>query len=259
MNASWSKLDCAEVERLVPWFLDDELENVQVVGLEEHLGACSRCSGMLNRQAKLRVAVQEAGQRVVAPGRLRRNIKELLKEEKNEGLRRWNLVTVATAAAAVLLFAVWPLGEEAEQGEFKQFMAHHARNLPMDVAGTSVQEVKRYLGANLPFVPRVPVLKTKEPGFGGRVTRINNRDAAYMHYTLPRGRLSVFVYPGAQRLGGDRGAVQIMGGQKAHLQKIQGYTMVRWVRDGLVYSVVTDLSEPDLFGQEGYLHNLSWR
>jgi anti-sigma factor (TIGR02949 family) len=257
-----TSMSCDEVRACLTWLVDDELDASQTLTMEQHLQGCRECSGTLEAQRRLGEVLKEASRKQRAPVRLAQKVRTLVKKKKPSvwfwpALPRWSLALVG--AAALVLFGVFGQNRGQSELEVNQLMAHHARNLPMDVVASNPQEVKRYLGSYLPFVPRLPALTQEASNFGGRVTRINNRDTAYLHYSLPRGRLSVFVYQAApSELQAKPSSYTIGGGQRVHLQRLRGYTVIRWVRDGLTYSMISDLSEPELFGAEGYLKNLRW-
>ena len=66
--------NCYDFERLIPWFLDDELDPEQSVELEAHVASCVACRERLARQGliattddpddrrRLRVMLTEAGE-----------------------------------------------------------------------------------------------------------------------------------------------------------------------------------------------------
>ena len=69
-----SAMDCEESRRLIPFFLDDELDAEQSLLMEVHVAACDACQKELQQEGELRLALRRAAQRVVAPQSLRRRI-----------------------------------------------------------------------------------------------------------------------------------------------------------------------------------------
>jgi anti-sigma factor (TIGR02949 family) len=62
-----SAMDCEEARRLIPFFLDDELDAEQSLLMEVHVSACENCQKELQQEGELRLALRRAAQRVVAP------------------------------------------------------------------------------------------------------------------------------------------------------------------------------------------------
>jgi anti-sigma factor RsiW len=129
----------------------------------------------------------------------------------------------------------------------------------MDVVTADIGQVQKYFTEKLPFAVRLPRLSSENapaPNLGGRVTQINSHDAAYVRYELPRGRVSVFVYeaPGSslREMAPLNKPLYKIRGENVQLQRVRGFTTMRWTRDGLVYSVVTDLPEGELLNFPGF-------
>ena len=74
-------------------------------------------------------------------------------------------------------------------------IVHPVISAPMDVIAGNVSQVQEYFNGKLPFAVRLPeVPQPLLKSLGGRVTHLRDRDAAYVRYDMPRGRVSVFVY-----------------------------------------------------------------
>ncbi|MBC7793607.1 MAG: hypothetical protein H7Z43_07850 [Clostridia bacterium] len=78
---------------------------------------------------------------------------------------------------------------------------------------------------------------------GGRVIDLSNREAAYVRYDLPRGRMSVFVYPENHNIESEVAPQYRVGERRIAFRQVRGYTAAQWHAQGLIYSVVTDLPE----------------
>ena len=240
-------MKCDEVMRAIPWLLDDELESTQALELESHLATCAACRGVYEHEGRLRLLVRRAGDGIHAPPALRHRIRDLLDLEvrRSNGIRQ---LVPAFAAVAILAAFIWrgAGGGISWAPEVDEAAARHALSLPMDVVAADVGQVQSFFNDKLPFAVHVPrVTAAPVAMLGGRITQIHNRDAAYLRYDVPRGRLSVFVYEDPRPEMNEGAVYYQIGNQHVQLQRVRGYTVARWRQSGLVYSLVTDLPEAE--------------
>lgn len=239
-------LPCEEVKGAIPWLLDDELDPAHAIEIEAHLQECSSCRAVLEREGRMRVLLRRTAEEVRAPESLRRRVLATLQHERRRqhvAYRVWP----AAMAAAVLLSFVWQgsTGALADE-DLEEAAVRHARHLPMDVVAGELDQVQRYFDGKLPFAVRVPQFVRNEPvsiQLGGRVVNLSNQDAAYVHYDLPRGRVSLFVYPEARAGSSELAPLYRMGARRMVIRHVRGYSAAKWRANGLVYSVVSDLPE----------------
>ncbi len=239
-------LSCDEARRAVTWLLDDEIEPTQMLELEEHLNGCEECRAALEHEATLRDTLRRAAAVVVAPPRLRRRVRELLDREERRRLP-WVQYWPAAAAAAIFIALIVKGSTTPPLPELDEAALRHARDLPLDVVAADVAQVQRYFVGKLPFAVQLPhINEAPVQLLGGRVTHVRDREAAYVRYQMPRGRMAVFVYedPGV-RLS-EVEPLYRLGRQRMVVQQVRGYTVARWRTGGLVYSVVTDLPAQEL-------------
>jgi len=257
MPGDFELLPCEEVEQAIPWLLDDELDPDHTRDIERHLGGCVSCRATLEAEGRLRLALRRAADSMAAPARLRRRLHEAMEQERVRSSamsRRWPAVAAAAILLAFLIQGAW--GDSPE--DLQEAAARHARNLPMDVVASSVSEVQDYLSSKLPFAvhlprPAAPLSQYEQPAvMGGRITQIANRDAAYVRYETPRGRVSMFVYEGQDTPMLEPGPSYRMGNERVFVKRVRGYTTLRWHRDGLVYSLVADLPEREVLELGGF-------
>lgn len=240
-------MDCGEALRLLPFYLDDELHGLENDRLEHHLQRCGECAAQLEGEGRLRVALRQASETIHAPDRLRRRLDEALELERrrtHRGYRAWP----AVAAALILGAFVWR-GALINHGDNLQEAAlRHSHDLPMDVVAADMGAVQRYLSTKLPFALHLPNrLEEAAQSLGGRVTKLGDRQTAYVRMDLPQGRVSVFVYeaqPGESIF--EQAPRYRISGHDVSLRRVRGFTTARWLEDGLVYSIVTDLPEGDI-------------
>lgn len=240
-------MGCDEAQRLIPFFLDDELDAEQCLLMEVHISHCEPCQRELSCEGELRLALRRASTRVVAPQSLRRKIQAEIETAGRRPSAFRNRVPIAAAAALLLAFVGGQMFDSSHD-EFNGVTSSHARNLPMDVSGGDWQNVQSYLNTRLPFSVRKPNVEDSSAValVGGRVTQVGNREAAYLRYRLPRGHVSIFVY---QDQGGDPSEVAPgyrMGRPEVVMRQLKGLNIARWREGGLVYSVVSELPEREM-------------
>jgi anti-sigma factor RsiW len=240
-------LPCDEIQRCIPWLLDDELDPEQSLEVEAHLGACATCRALLAREGQLRLVLRRAAASVAVPLSLRNRIHEAMERERR-GATGWSKTWPAVAAAAILLSFIWKGGNGGLPGDLEELARRHARDLPMDVVAPDVAQVQSYLSGKLPFAVQLPKLAAEEPMklLGGRIIQLNDRDAAYVRYDTPHGRVSMVVYEdgaSAPQVVSEVAPMYHLGDRAVLVKRVRGYTAAQWKSSGLVYSVVTDLPE----------------
>ncbi len=238
-------MSCEEVERAIPWFLDDELEADLSLEIEAHVGSCPSCRSVLEQEGRLRLTLRRASRRMAASASLRRSVRESIEAERRQS-NVFVRFAPAAAAAAVLAAFIWngttsstmPLEEAAAEG--------HTRDLPMDVVAADVAPVQDYFNHKLPFAVQLPRFnQVRVKSLGGRITHLRDRDAAYVRYDTPQGRLSVFVYEDPDNEISEVAPLYLVGSRRMMVKQVRGYTVAKWRSAGLTYSVVTDLPQQE--------------
>lgn len=244
-------LSCTEIQRLIPWLLDDELDPDQSLELESHINTCVSCRVELEREGNLRIVLRRAAASISVPLSLQKRMDDVFENERRyEGVVPWLKMWPAVAAAAVLLTFIWRSGNGAGAEEWNEVARRHVGNLPMDVVGADVASVQNYFSEKLPFAVRLPRLAaTPASTLGGRIIQLNQRDAAYVRYDTPRGRVSLVVYEDDNSNNPqERVPTYQVGPHRVMIDHVHGYITARWRAAGLVYSVVTDLPEQEFSG-----------
>jgi anti-sigma factor (TIGR02949 family) len=232
------KMLCGEVERSLPWFLDDELDVETAGEIEEHLLECTGCRAVLEQEGRLRLVLRQAAEHVAVPASLRRRVLESIERERPQP--RWARAWPAVAAAAVLVAFIWKGGSGSAMADLD--VVSKVPDLPMDVVAADAASLQAYFSRKMPFAVRLPRIADGSVGtFGGRVMNLRDRDAAYVRYNLPRGQMSMFVYEDHGEDLPEVAPLYRIGNHRMVVKEVHGYTVARWSSDGLTYSVVTDL------------------
>jgi anti-sigma factor RsiW len=237
-------MSCEETERAIPWLLDDELEAAMSLEVETHIGGCDACRAELEREGRLRLTLRRVTQQVQAPAALRRSVREAIEGERRRSTPSVWRAWPAVATAAVFAALIWK-GAATGHLDLETAAAEgHARDLPMDVVAADMVPVQDYFNKKLPFAVRLPTLPSQGvKSFGGRITHLRDRDAAYVRYDLASGRLSVFVYEEPDADVAEVEPLYQVGNRRLVMKQVRGYTVAKWRNAGLTYSMVTDLPE----------------
>lgn len=259
-------MNCPEIRRLLPAYVDRQLGPNEAPQLAAHLAACPACSAEFTRLNSLRDAVRTQGARYAAPEHLRRRIQAAIRQPAiptparaslKQRLARlpwaWinlGLATACSAALAVVLLlplSAAPdmdhLAQELTDSHFRSLLADHLA----DVASSDQHTVKPWFTGKLDFAP--PVHDFAERGYplvGGRLDYVEQRTVAALAYRHKRHVLNLFIWP--TRRGQEEGA-------QRNIQRLskQGYQLAHWTRAGLQYWLISDMSAADLMEFENLL------
>jgi anti-sigma factor RsiW len=250
---------CAQTERLLDAYVDNELDLRGAMEVEEHL---ERCAGCVAREHGLR-ELQEMARanltRYALPAQLESRLRAAVRAEAppvkdqqpppaaapaaaaRKRLLRW--AALAPAAAAVALIAVaaprfWPAPSEDAVAD--AVVAAHVRSLLAnhltDVASSDQHTVKPWFQGKLDY--SVSVADWAAEGFplvGGRLDYVENTPAASLVYKRAQHVVNLFVWPGQR--GADRPLKRLSR---------RGYNAFSWSKDGMRYWAVSDLNAAEL-------------
>ncbi|MGH9208857.1 MAG: anti-sigma factor family protein [Acidimicrobiales bacterium] len=243
-------MDCAESRTLLATYLDGELAADRAAAVEQHLGTCPICRGLLQRERALSGAIRQDASRFTAPPYLGARILTTLGiGERRHGpwsLRLlgvgWNPAAIAASllltvvASSALTNAYLRGGEEdavmraVVASEVRSLMANHLT----DVTSTDQHTVKPWFNGKLDFSP--PVVDLAADGFpliGGRLDYLDHRPVAALVYKHAQHAINVFVWPEA-------------GEEKPRFASRQGYNLIYFKQGGMEFWVVSEISPADL-------------
>ena len=163
----------------------------------------------------------------------------------------------AAAAVLILLLAVTPSGpRRAELADvpLKELEAFIDSNRPVDVATDDPTWVRAWLAQRVTFAPP-PVAQgsTKIELIGGRLCLFAGRRVASYIYRVQGRLLSIYVMTAAG-LSPTGGAEIEHIGRTVVVIREGRLTQASWTKDGLLYSVVGELSEPRLLAALDDMH-----
>ena len=241
-------MPCEEMQKKIEAYADKELTLSDQRALEEHLVQCSRCSALLNNLRALSTSIKKIGY-TNAPVSLHRKIKSGLKEITSEDIGAYNwrhLLGVGFSSALlaslfvwfVMTFTVWsPLQFQPTD----ELIAAHVRSMMVnhltDISSSDRHTVKPWFNGKLDFSPSVVDLQAHGyPLVGGRLDYLQKQPVAALVYKHRAHIINVFI----RRSGLSTHASPI------HYTHQQGYNLIRWKKEGLDYSLVSDLNEKEL-------------
>jgi anti-sigma factor RsiW len=254
-------IDCAELERALEPFLDGEFEGAERLEVENHLAACKGCHDRAAARGRVRDAVRARLREAMggstragrAPPALRERIEQQLARQRRPLWRRVlspiPLATAAACAAGVLVVLATRGGPDVLMEEA---VRKHNRDLPLEVTSAGVggaDAIPAWFAGKLDFRPSPP--RFRKDGLkvvGARLSHLREWPAAYIRYELPRGNAGLFIVDDPEQRFRPAGREMRVGPSVVRVANSRGYNVAVWRQDEIVYSLVSDLDEDDLFG-----------
>jgi anti-sigma factor RsiW len=157
----------------------------------------------------------------------------------------WRPMALAASFAFVSLLSwnVWTgvMAPERSAGQAPEIVAAHVRSLMAnhltDVSSSDQHTVKPWFNGKLDISP--PVSDLTAPGFalvGGRLDYLDQRPVAALVYRHRQHIINLFVWPTGTEINATATAAMTR----------QGYNLLHWHDNGLVYWAVSDLAAVDL-------------
>lgn len=240
---------CDTYARLLPGYVDSELDLARTLDFEDHLTGCASCTQDLDSQLALRKAVRSANLYERAPQGLEGRIRASLPSPANKVTTiahrtEWGWVAVAAAIILAVLLA-WRVTPNMRGGSNSNLLAQeivdsHIRSLQqnhlMDVISTDQHTVKPWFDGKLDFSPPVKDLATQGfPLIGGRMDYIGHRGVAVLVYQRRKHLINVYVWPS-----------DTTAETAPQASSIQGYNMIEWRHGGMNFWAVSDVNLDDL-------------
>lgn len=251
-------MDCSELARSAEALLDGEFDERERAEAAAHLAGCEACRRSIQALERTRRAIREKLRTALgpesphgkAPAALRARIADALDRERRPWWRRALSPLPISAAAACAAGALLVLYTHAGPDPLvDESVSRHTRGLPLEVLAASMgpDAVPGWFKGKVDFNARPPDLgRAGLHLVGGRISHIQDRPAAYVRYEQPRGHLGLFIVDDPDRRFGSGGRPVQVGGSTVRMVAARGYNVAVWRQDEIVYSLVSDLEEPDL-------------
>jgi anti-sigma factor RsiW len=254
-------IDCTELELSLEAWLDGELDGVDLAETEAHLSVCAACRGRAEARARTHDAIRERLRSAMgagapdgrAPAALRARIERQLARQRHPLWRRIfapvPLATVAACAAGVLVVLAARGGPDVL---LEEAVRRHNRDLPLEVTAAGVggaEAIPGWFAGKLDFRPSPPRFRADGVKVvGARLSHLREWPAAYIRYELPRGNAGLFIVDDPEQRIHPSGREMKMGPSVVRVANSRGYNVAVWRQDEIVYSLVSDLNEDELFG-----------
>ncbi len=241
---------------LLSAYVDDELDPASSVALAAHLKTCTTCQQDMQDLRQLTADLTDPVLRYPAPSHLRHRIQTDLEAARSRAqqenqvvaqkpwpwpwLRLGPTLILATGSGAALVFsallylslpnAATLTNQEIVASHYRSLLANHIA----DVASSDQHTVRPWFTGKLDYVP--PVQDFADQGFtltGGRLDYIHQRTVAALVYRHGNHVINVFVWPDPSR-------------QTPTSSVVQGFHLLQWADEGMVFSAVSDASDDAL-------------
>ncbi len=247
-----ASMTCEELETSLHPYVDGELEGAEREEIEAHIAECAGCREVVAFARAFRSRVRRAGStgNAGAPEALRRSIAAGLALETRRRRWRtlrpslaWSVAAAATAASLALVVREYLIQERASE-MVSDAVIWHQRDLPLEIRDSVLPNVRSWFSGKVDFSPTaLPDLRNASL-VGGRISAWQGRQAALLRFAgQGQRRVSLFVIgagnvdlPGARRVV-DRDVL---------LANQRGYNVAIWQKQGITYSLVSDLDESDI-------------
>jgi len=240
---------CENNQLLLDGYFDGELDLVRNLEFEEHVKSCPQCAQELRAQQAVRDSLRAANLYERAPESLRARVRAALPAEirprpiptPRRPVLEWLAVAAAILIAVFLGAKVLPgIGGKTQNLVAEEILASHIRSMQaghlLDVESTDQHTVKPWFDGKLDFAPPVVDLATQGfPLVGGRLDYIDHRNVAALVYRRQKHFINVFIWP-----------EEVKDTKPPELQTIQGYNLLFWSHDGMVFCAASDLNVTEL-------------
>jgi hypothetical protein len=273
------------VEACLDAYLDGELDARECGEIEAHLEGCETCRSVVRNQACLKKLVRERAGEVRAPAGLKSRLSACLMTESDSAAPEpedvallaevagrsggallppevrgaapaWRSAPVFASVAFLLVFVWMTSGGFSHDPLVDDAVRKHARHLPLEVTGPA-DSLEGWLRDKVDFNPGVLVfpagLEHRLEPLGARLSHVRDRPAVYVGYGRPGSgpdgerRASLFVFsdpsfdPSLERQRHRR-----IRDRDVVVASHNGYNVILWKENEVVYSLVSDLDEREL-------------
>jgi anti-sigma factor RsiW len=241
-------VNCQEARNIIHAYSDGELDLATTLEIEKHVCDCRQCARINQGLNALRSSIRDSSLYYRAPTGLERRIRSQVKQARAQAagysLRpgRW---LAAAAALAIVAATVWVvlrgpgrsdelLASEVTSAHIRSLMADSVHL--WDVKSTDQHTVKPWFDGKIDFAPEVRDFKADSFALeGGRLDYLAGRPVAALVYRHEKHYINLFIWPAdGQR---DRGE---------SVTSRQGYLLVHWVRSGMNFWAVSDMSKESM-------------
>ncbi len=245
-------MNCQEIHKFVHVYVDGEFGDRERREFEKHLQGCEECCAVVRFEERFKSTLQKSMPKIKAPKSVVDKLRTHLDAEPEPASpwSTWLYVAVpaaAMAAAAILVFILWPTHESGSSEVLEAGVAHHSNSFPMEVQGPDVQTVASWYEDKVRIPVRPPRLNSHGVDLaGGRLVNFNRSPAAYLVYSNGnRKKVSVHIFD--PRHIPRRGLVRNrISGKSVYIGSVNGHKVAVFKHNGVGYAVTADVSNEHL-------------
>lgn len=234
---------------------DGQLDPQEATALTSHLATCTTCRDELESIKVLGAEIRAQLPIHTAPDYLRQRIESA--RPKGRRKQRWHfrfrpLVGIAAAgwllAVVAVLFIGWQHYSEKHfpAPAFVEDHVNYLRNRELaQVSVSDAASLERWFSERVDFHPSVPRLANATL-LGGRVCKVAGERVVLAFWQHRSDTVTVFARKDSNAL--DFSSMQEIqaGGRKLRATSAEGYNLLLWRENGLLYVLVTDHPQHDL-------------
>ena len=259
---------CDDVRRGFEFYLDGELDGFDAAELEAHLDACECCAAHADRELRLKECLRSMSDSETMPEGLRLRvcgaISECADSQRSEA-SSWSRTAVAATAVFGLggmLFVLSTQLPPADPGAASadastllqpvespaivdESIRWHNRPLPVEVAGPDRRAVGDWFEGKVDFPVNPPEFSRRAHLLGGRLSNVEDADAALLVYDVDGTKLSVIMF---DRDGTPVPSAHTLDGQQVPLfvHETSGTNVAFHEQDGVTYTFTSQMADDQL-------------
>ena len=259
---------CEDDQHALEFYLDGELEDRDAAEFEAHLDACDSCAANAERELKLKDCLRSMSCSETMPDGLRMKVCGAIADQSAR-TRAEDSAWSRTAVAAMAVFGLGgvlfllstqlppaapgvasadassllqPVESPAVVGESIRW---HTRPLPVEVAGPDSQEVGSWFRDKVDFPVAPPEFSRRAHLLGGRLSNVEENEAALLVYDIDGTKLSVIMF---DRNGSPVPSAHAFDGQQVPLfvDERSGMNVALHEQDGVTYTFTSDMPNDEL-------------
>lgn len=226
-----------------------------------HLAQCAVCQRFFELEDRTKALLDSRAPMPPAPATLReRVLREVARERERlargapsraAGRRKLMVALVAALVMVSAVTALWVRSHSAGLAPVQLASVliedhAHAPERSAEISSSDHAQVQSWFRGKLDFTFRLPPAPSDDAALiGGRLCNLGGRPAALILYQQPQSRLSLFILDGNDVDLPDERLVAV-DGKRCLMDSKKGYNAVLWKERGLIYGLVSDLSNADL-------------
>lgn len=239
----------------------------QIFGSGEHLKAkqhvadCHECQLFFTQEDQLRILVRTKLPVTPAPPYLREKIlSSIAKERQKSGVQTLDIlrrrIPVLSAAAIIAVLLIYYLSPPWRQVDtewsdsvvntlIQDHLANKLKEHPLDLQTSDRAQLERWFAARVDFNVTIPRLENTEL-IGGHLCLVSGKRAVSLSFQKDNVPITLFMI--------DRSVIDLtplkviasFNNRSVFHHDAKGCNIILWEQKGLVYGLVSDLSEKDL-------------